>query len=676
MTAATTRKVAHTLDPGELAWIAAVPCAAVIVAAILLLGPPLGHAFMEPAPGEVLWPRSVSYIFGEPEPVKHARFLIALCGPLLLAAVVLASMRRPVRLGAQAARALVLASQLLLVAFVVVSARGQTELTIGNTTRWPVFTLPAWLAAIALALILIALMRRRGIAAWIARAAADTRGRRIAGMAVAAAVTACWLLTAVNTEESIGRAAFYDLPPWTTADTLAILDGRTPLVNFYAFYSQLWGYLAQIPLWLFGSTITVFSIVMTSLSGLSLLAVYSVLRRVARSWLLALALYLPLLAIGFLAIPYLPNHPANSAQQFGVWPMRYAGPYLLLWLTARHVDGARPRHPAWLFLAAGLVAINNLEFGIGALAGTVAALLAARPPRSWRAAARLAGAAAIGLVGAVALVTFVTAIHSGQLPHFEFLTEYARVYATVGFTAVPAPKAGLHLVLYATFAGAIAAAAVRVVRSDGDRLLTALLVWSGIFGLGAGSYFSGRSDPLKLLALFSTWGLALALLAVLVVRSLAAREWRRPHIAELLVLAGFGLMVGALRELPAPWTQIERIGRTSAHPLYGQAEIISFMSDRTTPGEHVGILVPMGQRIARTLRLVDTVPFSFVQAIATERQFRMTIAQVRREGATSIFMPEAEIAEEHRGALVREGFSMESEGQGVSEWVDTTAQGG
>jgi hypothetical protein len=267
-------------------------------------------------------------------------------------------------------------------------------------------------------------------------------------------------------------------------------------------------------------------------------------------------------------------------------------------------------------------------------------------------------------------------VHSGELPHPEYLSEYARVYGTIGAYAVQAPRAGIHLVLYATFAGAIGAAVVRVLRADPDRLLTALLAWSGVFGLAAGSYFSGRSDPLKLVALLSAWALALALLVVLVVRSLAARSWRAPSIAELLVLACFGLAVSALSELPAPWTQIARIGRTTAQPLYAQREIVGFVGDRTTPGQHVGILVPMGQRIARELGLVDVVPFSFVQSIMTERQFRMTIDAVRREGATAIFMPEAEIAVEHRYALTREGFTLVSQEAGASEWVDTRATGG
>jgi hypothetical protein len=672
MTATATRRT-HALDPGELAWIAALPCAAVVVAAIVLLGPPLGHALMEPAPGEVLWPRSVNYIFGSPEPVKHARFAIALLGPLLLVAAILAGRRRPPSLGGRTAAALVLISQLALVALVIRAIRGQGDPTLGDLHQWSLFPTWAFVVALALPAIVVLLMRSERIAGWVARAARDTRARRLACGAVAAALTACWLLTAVNTEGSIGRAAFYDLPPWTMADTLAVLNGRTPLVNFYALYSQLWGYVAAVPLYLFGSTIAVFSIAMTTLSGLSLLAVYAVLRRVARSALLALALYVPLLAIGFLEIPYMPFTPTNSAQEFGVWPMRYAGPYLLLWLTARHLDGASPRRTWPLFLAAGLVAVNNVELGAGALVGTAFAVAFARPPSSWRAAIPLIRAAAVGLLAAIALVTLVTLLHSGALPNPSFLSEYARAYGTVGYTGLPAPVAGFHLVLYATFAAALGVAAVRVARDGRDRLLTGLLAWSGVFGLGAGSYFAGRSDRLKLVALFSAWGLALALLVVLVVGALAARGWRRPRIPELLVLAGFGLAVAAVRELPAPWSQLQRIGGTSSPALYAEAEVARFVSDRTVPGQRVGILVPMGHRIADDVGIVNVVPFPFVQAIVTERQFRTTIDAIRREGAKAIFMPEAEIAGEHIEALTREGFVLSSQEAGVSEWTDTTA---
>src|SRR5215217_6468951 len=75
---------ARPLDPGELAWIAAPPCALLTLLALVALGPPLAHLVLMPRPG-VLWPT----IDALPQPEQHGRFLIGLLGPPLLAAAVL-----------------------------------------------------------------------------------------------------------------------------------------------------------------------------------------------------------------------------------------------------------------------------------------------------------------------------------------------------------------------------------------------------------------------------------------------------------------------------------------------------------------------------------------------------------------------------------------------------------
>lgn len=658
----------RTLEAGELAWIVAPPCALLVLLAILVLGPPLAHAFMEPPPGEVLWPHSVEWTYGSPEPLKHARILIALGGALLLPAAVLAARLRPPRLGDAAIRGLVLTSQLLLVALAAFALLGQNDLILGIQGQWHIFAPAELLGAAAVPVVLIALMRRRPLAAWIVRHVPDTPRRRTACLAVAAVLTACWLLSAVNTEGSIGKAPFSDLPPWTMADPLAILDGRTPLVNFYVLYGQVWAYVAAAAMYVFGSTITVFSIVMSTASGLSLLALYATLRRVVRSALLGLALYLPVLALGFLTLSFLPIRPINSAQIFSLWPIRYGGPYLLLWLTARHLDGVVPRRAWPLFLAGGLVAVNNAEFGAGALAGTAVALVCARPPRSWQAAGRLAGEAAAGLLGALALVVLVTLVRSGELPRASYLSEYPRVYGKIGYTGLPLPPSGLHLVVYATFAAALAMAAVRLVRAEPDRLLTALFAWSGIFGLSAGSYFSGRSETVKLLALFSAWGLSLALFAILVVRALAARGWRRPRIPELLVLAALGLGVVGLHDVPAPWAQVQRLGRTTTPPLYREADAARFLAAHTHRGRHVAILIPMGQRLAREAGIVDVAPFAFIQAVVSEGQYVKTLQAARHDGA-AVFFKDSEVGPEHLDVLTTEGFVQAAHAGGYSEWV-------
>jgi len=52
----------------ELAWIAAVPCALLTLAAVVVLGPVLAHALLMPT-GKELWP----FIRADPRPVSPAR---------------------------------------------------------------------------------------------------------------------------------------------------------------------------------------------------------------------------------------------------------------------------------------------------------------------------------------------------------------------------------------------------------------------------------------------------------------------------------------------------------------------------------------------------------------------------------------------------------------------------
>src|SRR5689334_6751489 len=85
----------RSMSAAEAAWIAAVPCALATLAAVVLLGPAVGHAFLAPR-GEALWPPGIHP--GRPEPAKHGRFVVALLGPVALAGAILVSARARPRL--------------------------------------------------------------------------------------------------------------------------------------------------------------------------------------------------------------------------------------------------------------------------------------------------------------------------------------------------------------------------------------------------------------------------------------------------------------------------------------------------------------------------------------------------------------------------------------------------
>jgi hypothetical protein len=663
---------ARALRPGEIAWIAALPCAVAILAAVVVLGPPLGHALFGPG-SETLWPRDASFVIGQPEPTKHARYALALLGPLLLAGAVLAGGRRGLRLHPWIAGALVAIGELLALAFLTLAVLGQRGVVLPVQPRlWPIFSIRTMVVAlglgVALALALLIAAHSARVVRWVARAARDTRARRVACLVLAGALAAAWLLTAVTTEGSVGDNGMMD---WTMDDPFAILNGRTPLVDFHALYAQLLPYPIAAAMAVFGTTVLIYTIAMTAFSGIGLLAVYAVLRRVVGSPLLALGLYAPVLAVGFLKTVFEPpSVQLSNVAVFGMWPLRYTGAYLLAWLTARHLDGAAPRRAWVLFLAAGLGALDNLEFGLAALIATVAALACAQPPRSRRALARLAADVAIGALAATALLALLTLVRSGGLPDFGLLLEFPRIFGVLGLVAMPMPTLGFQLVLYATFAAAIAVAAVRVVQRREDRLLTGMLVWSGVFGLLAGSYYIGRSDTLKLVSMLSAWGFTLALVVVAIGGDLLARRRRLPGLAELAVLFGFGLAICSLVQLPAPGRELARLRQRYPAPT-AEPTASRFVAAQTRPGERVAILIALGHRMAYDHDIVNVAPYSFIEEMVTRAQLRTLLDTVRREHVHKLFLPTSHMPPEHLRAFAHAGFAQHAVRDAYSEWTDT-----
>jgi hypothetical protein len=655
---AATRAPHAALTPAQLAWIAALPCAAVTLAAIVLLGPPLGHALLAPS-GEGLWPHDASYVWGRPEPVKQARFALALLGPALLAACVLVGARRPPRLAPAATRALVLVSQLLLCAGLVAATIAQRYVVQDNIpTRWRIFSVPTLVAGVGVAVALTFALRTPALARRIAQPPVMRRRWAAACLLAAIVATVVWVLPAVATDHTAATGPFPDIPPWAMADTYAVLDGRTPLVDYHAVYGQLWGYVAAGPMALLGATIGVFTTVMALGSALAMIAVYAVLRRLVRDPLTALVLYLPWLATGLFEVATpLVHWRVSNVSVFSLWPMRYAGPWLLAWLTVRHLDGARPRLPWTLALVGGLAAINNLEFGIAALAATFVALACAPERRSLRALGRLAASAVGGVLAAVVLVALLTLVRSGSLPRFGLLSEFPHLFGSLGLVSLPMPTLGFHLVVYATFAAALAVAAVRLARSAGDVPLTAMLAWSGVFGLGCASYFAGRSDALKLAALFPAWGFTLTLLLVLVARPLAKRSSSRwPSPAELAVLVGFGVTVCSLAQVQAPWRELARLRAEDAPAVYRAPDAHRFVGALTDPGDRVALLMPLGHRVAYDLGVVNVSPYGTTDELATRAQWRTLLDAMRDEGVHRLFLAEDFISAAQRGLLTRAGF--------------------
>ncbi len=653
------------------AWLCAIPCAAIAVVCILLLGPPLGR-LVSPEPG------SIRFLIGTlpfvaPEPTEQARYLLAVCAPLLGVLAVALAPRWVSSLPARVVEPAVRWTQIALAVLVAAAILAQYRLRYGPTytlqqgvTVSERYFAPATFVVAALLAIAIAIALRTPAArGWLAaRLSAESARRRVLLGSVALAATAIWMLHAVHSDAEIGDALLsvrYHLG-FVLDETFAVLNGRTPLVDFTAQYGSLWPYAIAIPMEIFGKTVLTFTIVLCSITTLALLAVYSVLRRVTRSSATALVLYLPFLATSLFLIRGTLRDRLTPGSYYGTFPLRYALPFLLASLTARRL--ARGRDDAlglWiLFTVAGLTAIDNSDFGIPALGGTVAALLWAAGGGRPRAARRLALAVVAGLLTAAALVSLLTLLRAGALPQPARIVDYARVFAVGGWGLMPIDGVlGMHVLVYLTYVAAILVATVRARRDAADRVLTGMLAWAGVFGLGAGMYYVGRSHPESLPHEFSAWALALALLTVAAVRELAVRRRSASAVGAVVVLFGFGVAACSLAQTPAPWTQLARLQAAfvateqepNPDPLRpsddaGTRTFVASIADGPSRfivrhGAPVAILVTTGHRIADAYGIVDVSPYTGILSLPTVERVEAVIDALRRAGGNTLILPTA-----------------------------------
>jgi hypothetical protein len=645
----------RALTAEETAWLLLVPALVIATIAITLFGPSLGELVFTTTTHYTFWLTAAQeQLF--PKPTELARFALTVVCALGFALAIPLAAARPLRMPPRPTRVAVTIVQLLLVGGLVLFFVAQ-----GSVEPYDLSD-PTYFAPLAIAVAL-------GLAAagsWaltrptlLERALRAGTGRRagIACAVTAVLLTVVWLLPSIVTDENVVYAH-----PITTGhlqfsfdETMSVLNGRSPLVDM-ATYGALVPYLVALPLATLHASLAAFSSLMTLLTALALLAVFALLRRLTRTTAAALALYVPFLATSLFIVRGESVERFDFGDYFGMFPIRYGGPYLLAWLTTRNLDGDGPRAPA-LFAAAGLVVLNNTDFGLPALGATVAALVCARPPRTRAELLSLGGQLAAGLGVALALVTLLTLLRAGTLPHLGRLTEYARLFGIAGFGNLPTPLLGFHLVVLATFVAALATAAVRAVDGAADTSLTGMLAWCGVFGVGTGAYFAYRSHPDTLIASFSIWSLTLALLLIVTVRSARTRGGAVPSPATLALLAGCGLAVCSITQVPLPWQQVARLSRVSHQPMLKWAPAARFVHRLARPGAAVAILTPLGHRIAYEAGVRNVVAYTGMQQMPTVEQLHETIDVLRTEGGELLVLGERwwpEVAPELEAAGFRQ----------------------
>jgi hypothetical protein len=628
------------------------PAAGLTIVAMLLVARPLGHVLF-PVDTLEFWPSTLTHV--DPKPTEQTRYLISLLGAVLVPLAILVVGRRGYsRVGRGWWTLPIELAFVFVLACGVLCRNGVTEFGIGYFT-WPT--------------ILVALLVGLGfvffLTSWHALPLAErvlsnrARSIRVGVGIVAVLATAVWLLPAIQLDSTVVRSA-----PATTADLiytfdegLSVVNGHSPLVNYVSQYGSLWPYVIAIPLHFANGSLGGFTCCMVAITFFAMMAAYGVIRRVARSPLGALALFLPFLASSFFLLEGTPIFRYSFGDYFGVFPLRYAGPYLVAFLIARHLSGDRPKRVVWIFVVGGLTLLNNGDFGVPALGASLVALIAgATGPRDRRWWARFGFEGVGGLVAAYAVVAVLTLSRTGQLPNLALLFRYAHLFALAGYNMVPMPWFGFWVVIYLTFAATLALSVTMLVRRSGERVDVGMLAWVGIFGLGIGSYYAGRSYAPVLIAMFSAWSLALALLVAVTARSVARSKGSGLRPVQVALFVGFGLAVCSLAQLPVPWRSIDRLTTPSSIDILQPSAAVAFVQAHSEPGEPVVLLDTLGQRISREAGVDNVNPYTGILSMPTKQQLAESLDLLRDAGGTKVYLRKGEGWPELGPALERSGF--------------------
>src|SRR5689334_9268596 len=243
-----------------------------------------------------------------PEPVEEARFLVAIAAPAALAGLV--AILGSTRPGQRRLDSVVIVVQLAALAFVAFAlTRTNTDLfvlphQIAAPNWLPDYLVGPWVlgGGIAIGAALTFLLfrdpepgqRMRSFCAGAARI-------RWLPVVVATAAGVIWLLPAVITDANMidaGYAAGHI--PLQFEDYLAVINGRTPLVDYIAWYSSLLPVVFAPVIATFNSSITTFSLIEAGLNLVAVLCVYAGLVHITRRRWVALGLFIPFLAISFI----------------------------------------------------------------------------------------------------------------------------------------------------------------------------------------------------------------------------------------------------------------------------------------------------------------------------------------------------------------------------------------
>lgn len=640
-------------DPPTLPWIVVATwgAGAVVVAVYALLltyvAPELVDA--RPNSGVDFLPHVLASV--KPEPLEQLRYVLAATIPLAVAGLTFLLVRSPRRpdAGWDPVIALgIFALQIAAVGFVG-AAWGRQQLIYSFFAGWQAWT------AVIVAVAVVAAIIKPGPLAVPARLRA-LRTRPLPGWlptALAGLFTLAAVSFAVFRDGNVVDTLELNVGHWPvfTEEITAVAQGRTPLVDFVPQYTSILPYLGIPFLDAFTPSLLTVSTFIATLSAIAFFSVYIAFRILTEHRWWACGFY-----IVFLSIAMYPNtqdgpHLHALVNYWGVMPMRYIGPFVTLAVLAWTLRApSRPRFVA-LGLASGLSLLNNFEFGLPVLLGAILAVAAAgAPDRPLAIGARIRDLLGVAAGVAIAVVAFcsLTLVRSGELPDVWSLLAFARQFAAAGFFMLPMPGfVGLHTLIWATFVICIVVALVQALTSTAregaaGRVTVGLLAFSGVFGLGALTYYVGRSAPTVLIALFAAWAISLTVLTwevVLRLRATQAGSMRQYVllIPAVVLIGHLTLAATTLSDDRGVFGQPGRLLDSGKERIYEQVPMRNFVADCTNDGEATMLLYPLGYRIAASAGVENWMPYNHPESIVTQQQVDRVGDVIRDRGVSVVY---------------------------------------
>ncbi|MFN2476111.1 MAG: hypothetical protein ABR526_07210 [Chthoniobacterales bacterium] len=481
-------------------------------------------------------------------------------------------------------------------------------------------------------------------------------------ISIAVLVTMAFLSPSVmrDAEVYLRSIVIWEHLEYTAGEYFGIATGKTPFVNFFPQYNSLLPILVAPVFRLAGYTLLNFTTVMVLLSLLGLLSIFFVFVKLTRSSSVALAYYLPILAFGFYG-PF---------SYFAVWPMRYVWPMVCFAVLAWAIS--KPALWRWGVLGAlaGSGAINNLDFGVPALAASVAAIFLSRTQNTIKAVSGFA----VGGVASVLFIEIALYARSGQLPDLSQAATFSKIFGAYGFAMLPWPYAGLYWVVCLTYLLCLFVAVISWLRRENDALYAGVLAFIAVFGCGSLMYYVGRSHPHVLLALFVPWAIAAMLLLHGFVSDFQ-RTWlsRSAYLSAfpgLLLIFHYTFFAAQLGPNVDPvLAQSQWFHRKDAERARGQKGLRSFILRNVAPSTPTVLAFPMGSKIAGKNNLRDVFPFAHPGAIILKAQAEQLQKAITSNGVNKVFVSQAFERDEIHRVFAALGFQLSESFGSVDLWT-------